>query len=621
MCGIALIIDKNDNNVSPQLMESMTNKVQHRGPDGSGVFIDRNVGLGHRRLSIIDLSACGNQPMFYESLSIVFNGEIYNYIELREELKHFGYKFSSVSDTEVLLIAYHHWGKECVHRLRGMWAFVIYDKKEKIVFVSRDRFGIKPLHYTKTNTKFLAGSEIKQFSVVEDFEARMFHPVVYEFINNSVLNHNEYTFYKDVYSLQAGHNLIYSLKDNEYEVYQWYFIEKVPVKKKISPKESARSFRERFEEAVKIHLRSDVKLGSCLSGGLDSSSIVSMTRKILGNDASIYTITSCNVNASFDERDYAKEVVEHSHTQPIFTTPDLSSLYSENVLEKINYFQDQPILSGSHFSEYKVFEEAGKNKLIVMLDGQGSDEYLAGYHNFFLMRCKGLLMKGKFRQLHKTISERAQNRGLSLKGVYIELAKLLLRGPFNKIKPAKNKKYRWVRKSWAEEQRLSKASTFEKIKPAGNLHELSLMAIQNTSIPYQLHSEDRNSMIFSVESRVPFLDHVLVEAMLGLPEDNYYDYGLDKMPIRKGLNDILPSKISKRKTKLGFASSDEVWMKEHGEEVKERLAQALSYFKDILHPGILEEFDEYLAGNRNYDNIFFRVLSLYAWAKVSGVKL
>ncbi|MGZ4060156.1 MAG: asparagine synthetase B family protein, partial [Bacteroidia bacterium] len=404
-------------------------------------------------------------------------------------------------------------------------------------------------------------------------------------------------------------------------VYQWYFIEKVPIKEKINPEESARLFRERFEEAVKIHLRSDVKLGSCLSGGLDSSSIVSMTRKILGTDASIYTITSCNDNASFDESDYAKEVVEHSHTQPIFTTPDLSSLYSENVLEKINYFQDQPILSGSHFSEYKVFEEAGKNKLIVMLDGQGSDEYLAGYHNFFLMRCKGLLMKGKFRKLHKTILERAQNRGLSLRGVYIELSKMLLRGPVNKIKPAKNKNYRWVRQSWAEEQRLSKASTFESIKMAGNLHELSLMAIQKTSIPYQLHSEDRNSMIFSVESRVPFLDHVLVEAMLGLPEDNYYDYGLDKMPIRKGLHDILPSKISKRKTKLGFASSDEVWMKEHGEEVKERLAQALSYFKDILHSGILEEFDEYLAGKRNYDNIFFRVLSLYAWAKASGVKL
>lgn len=621
MCGIALIIDKENQEVERPLIEAMTNKVIHRGPDGSGIFIEKNVGLGHRRLSIIDLSACGNQPMFFENLGIVFNGEIYNYIELREELKLLGYKFTSTSDTEVLLIAYHHWGKDCVHKLRGMWAFVIHDRKEQIVFVSRDRFGIKPLHYTQTATKFLVGSEIKQFSVVEDFEAHIFHPIVYEFLHNSVLNHNEYTFYKDVYSLQAGHNLIYDVKKHSFEIYKWYFIDKVPVKGTLKHGEAAQQFRQQFEEAVKIHLRSDVKLGSCLSGGLDSSSIVSMSRKILGPEAPIYTITSCNENASFDEREYAEAVVQHAETNAIFTTPDLTNLYSENILEKITYYQDQPILSGSHFSEYKVFEEARQNNLIVMLDGQGSDEYLAGYHNFFMIRCKGLALKGKFRVLYKTISERARNRGIKTGSIYLELLKLLLRNSLGKLNPERKKRFAWIREGWAQEQRLSKAASYENLGEVKNLHELSLLAIQRTSIPYQLHSEDRNSMIFSIESRVPFLDHVLVEAMLGLPEEHYYDYGLDKQPIREGLKDILPPKIYKRTTKLGFASSDEIWMKEHGREVRERLSEAVHFYRDILDPCILEAFDQYVASRRNYDSIFFRVLSLYAWAKATKVKL
>jgi len=621
MCGIALIIDKMNQDVGVGSIEAMTNKVLHRGPDGKGIFIDKNVGLGHRRLSIIDLSASGNQPMFFENLSIVFNGEISNYIELREELKLLGYNFLSTSDTEVLLVAYHRWGKDCVHRFRGMWAFIIYDRKEQIVFMSRDRFGIKPLHYTQTTTKFLAGSEIKQFYEVEDFEARMFHPIVYEFLQNSVLNHSKYTFYQNVYSLEAGHNLIYDLKEHSFQICRWYFIEQVAKKEKLSLEESAKQFRERFEEAVKIHLRSDVKLGSCLSGGLDSSSIVSMSRQILGSSVPICTITSCNSNSSFDEREYAETVVQHAHTQPIFTTPDLTSLYSENLLEKITYYQDQPILSGSHFSEYKVFEEANRNNLTVMLDGQGSDEYLAGYHNFFLIRCKGLALKRRFMVLHKTIMERARNRGLNAREIYLELFKLLFRKSLGRFKPKNKKKYIWVKKSWADEQRLSKVGSYENLGEINNLHELSLIQIQKTSIPYQLHSEDRNSMIFSIESRVPFLDHVLVESMIGLREDNYFAYGLDKMPIREGLKDILPPKIYSRNTKLGFASSDEVWMKEHGSEVKERLREAVNFFKDILDPSILEEFDLYLCSKRGYDSIFFKVLSLYAWARATQVKL
>lgn len=616
MCGIAVYIDRRGKGVDSDTLTAMANAVKHRGPDGSGLFIDGPVGLGHRRLAIIDLTECGKQPMFFEDLVLVFNGEIYNYIELREELKNEGYRFDSESDSEVLLKSYHLWGSGCLHKLRGMWAFSIFDKKRNIVFISRDRFGIKPLHYTQTSTSFLAGSEIKQFMVTGEFEAKMFHPVAYEFLEHGILNHNKYTFFENVYTLRAGHNLVYDLNDHSYSISRWYFLEKETGQKKTDPETAARQFREIFENAVRIHLRSDVKLGSCLSGGLDSSSIVSMSRKILGNEMPIYTVTSCNTDSRYDESEYAKAVVEHCRTEEVITYPDLNALYTENLLEKIVWYHDQPIPSGSHFSEYAVFEAARKNDLIVMLDGQGSDEYMAGYHEFFMIRCKGLFKKGRFKTLHRTIVERSKNRGIPVKSLYTTLLKMVVK------RSRQGNGSSWLCDEWVSQQKQSKAATYKDgIENVRDLYSLSLLEIQETSIPYQLHSEDRNAMFFSIESRVPFLDHVLVESMLNLPEDAYYRYALDKAPLREGLKDILPEKIYQRRTKLGFVSSDEVWMQQHGQEVKQRLAAAVNDFKGIIKTSVLDEFDKYLSGERNYDGIFFRILSLHAWCRATKAEL
>jgi asparagine synthase (glutamine-hydrolysing) len=462
----------------------------------------------------------------------------------------------------------------------------------------------------------LAGSEIKQFTVTGEFEAKMFHPVAYEFLEHGVLNHNEYSFFENVYVLLAGHNLIYDLKDHSYSIYRWYFLEKETGQKRLDSETAARQFRENFENAVRIHLRSDVKLGSCLSGGLDSSAIVSMSRKILGNEIPIYTVTSCNADGRYDESEYAKAVVEHCRTEEVITYPDLNALYTENLLEKIAWYHDQPIPSGSHFSEYAVFEAARKNHLTVMLDGQGSDEYMAGYHEFFMMRCKGLLKKGRFKTLHRTIVERSRNRGIPVKSLYTTLLKMVIQ------RSRQGNVSAWFSEEWVGHQRKSKAAThIGGMGNAGDLYSLSLLEIQKTSIPYQLHSEDRNAMLFSIESRVPFLDHILVQSMLNLPEDVYYRYALDKAPLREGLKDILPEKIYQRRTKLGFVSSDEVWMQEHGQEVRERLAAAVNDFGGIIKASVLDEFDRYVAGKRNYDGIFFRILSLHAWYRATKVKL
>lgn len=619
MCGIAVLIDKKQQQINENELTAMTDLVVHRGPDGKGVFIDGSMGIGHRRLSIIDLSTCANQPMFFGNLSIVFNGEIYNYIELREELTNAGLQFKSNSDTEVLLLAYYYWGEECVKKLRGMWAFCIYESESRTVFLSRDRFGIKPLYYTQTPSKFMAASEIKQFSAISDFEAKMNHAVVYEFLQHSVLNHNEFTFYENVLNLKPGHNLVYDLSTNKFKIYQWYFLEKIEPKS-THLENSARIFRKEFEEAVKLHLRSDVKLGCCLSGGLDSSSIVCMARKILGENAKIFTVTSCNENALYDETEYANAVVQECRTDSIFITPDLNTLYSENVLEKINWYQDQPIPSGSHFAEYNVFKAARENDLIVMLDGQGSDEYLAGYHNFFLFRCRDLLRRGKLRMMYTSIKERSLNRGIGVFTLYKEVLKLTLARGLKKLMVGRKPFYNFVKKEWADAQKNSPAVTYKGYNDIKNLRDLSLLLIKEQSIPYQLHSEDRNSMIFSIETRVPFLDHVLVESVFAMPEDNYFRKGVDKILIREGLREELPTKIYNRKTKLGFASSDDLWMREHSQEVRKRLQAAADYFKEIIEPSVLQAFDNYIIGKEQYNAIFFRILSLYAWAKATKVK-
>src|SRR5438045_3723673 len=201
MCGIAIMVNRDNQPPPAELLKQMTDRVKHRGPDGEGYYIEGKVGLGHRRLAIIDLTETGSQPMFFEKLSLIFNGEIYNYIELREELRKLGYTFTSQSDSEVLLKAYHCWGYDCVTKLRGMWAFAIHDEDKQVVFLSRDRFGIKPLHFTQTPTAFLAGSEIKQFLALKDFCTEIYEPALHDFLQFGLLNHNQHTFFNNVFSL------------------------------------------------------------------------------------------------------------------------------------------------------------------------------------------------------------------------------------------------------------------------------------------------------------------------------------------------------------------------------------------------------------------------------------
>jgi len=282
MCGIAGIIF---NGIKPfqyglQDLIKMTDAAIHRGPDGEGHFIDEKVALGHRRLSIIDLSIAGQQPMsWYDKYIITFNGEIYNYIELRNELILAGYEFKSQTDTEIILAAYDKWGSNCVNRFNGMWAFAIYDKEKNIVFCSRDRFGVKPFYYTLENGYFIFSSEIKQILSIVDNRTKINDTIAINYIVLNMTDYDDQTFFEGINKLLGGHNLTYQLKDNTFKIEKFYEISIIPEIGKLNEKESIQYFRNQFEKSISYRMRSDVKVGTCLSGGLDSSAISALANK------------------------------------------------------------------------------------------------------------------------------------------------------------------------------------------------------------------------------------------------------------------------------------------------------------------------------------------------------
>ena len=314
MCGIAGMIGKSSA-PSVEKVQAMIDIIRHRGPDGEGVFIEDNVCLGHRRLAIIDLSSDGRQPMEYMGkYAITFNGEIYNYLELKAELHQQGYSFFTKTDTEVILAAYDCWGQNCVQRFNGMWAFAIYDRKKNLVFCSRDRFGVKPFYYRDAEDAFYFGSEIKQIWLHMPKPVRANRDVLLAFLTTFQRDYSTQTMFENVYQLSAGHNIIYNLSEETYQTKKWYIYPEADPRKELSYQEAVNQFKKRFYQAVELRLRSDVPVGCTLSGGMDSSAITCIANQIK-NFQTLHTISSCFEEKAFDEQVYIDEVVNYTKTE------------------------------------------------------------------------------------------------------------------------------------------------------------------------------------------------------------------------------------------------------------------------------------------------------------------
>lgn len=557
MCGIAGIIDF-DGGVDLRVAVEMARLLEHRGPDDSGSFTEPGVALAHRRLAIIDLSADGRQPMADASgrYQLVYNGEICNYRELRAELETLGHRFRTRTDTEVVVEAYAEWGSSCVTRFNGMWAFAIWDRHERELLCSRDRYGIKPFYYLCDGQRVVFASELKAFRAYPaslDPNPR----AVRAYLEHGLLDHTDETFFAGIMQLPPAHSMTFNREGRELRRY-W----------SLEPRDvegdAGDEVRALFLDAVRLQLRSDVPVGSCLSGGIDSSAIVGAVDHLLRTEAESATpvgerqrtFTSYFADPGLDERPYARAVVDRTHADAhwiSFTDDDL-----EKDLAAIVEAHDEPFRSTSMIAQWYVMQAARNRGITVMLDGQGADELLAGYRSFFAFFFADLLRHGRVRELASEVAAYRRFTGSGGADTIAALAR-----PFVPDALA-----------WRTRSRLNGSAslvhpqlrTHDPVLPLGprtfpDRLRSQLHLVLERRLPELLHAEDRNSMAHSLEARVPFLDHRLVELLFSLDASHVIERGRTKIVLRRALADLLPPLVAGRVDKIGFATPEARWFR------------------------------------------------------------
>jgi asparagine synthase (glutamine-hydrolysing) len=555
MCGISGIISKK--NLPPDKGEilKMIHAMKHRGPDDEGVFIDGNLGLGFVRLSIIDLSMAGHQPMLSEDnkFVVIFNGEIFNYIELRDELIKKGYIFNTATDTEVVLNSYREWGEDCQHRFNGMWAFAIYNIENGILFLSRDRYGIKPLYFVDNDEIFAFASEIPSLLSILPKNIEANYQIIFDYLVFNRTDQTYETFFKSIFKLQHGHCTTIKIKENAIipQPRKWYDLMH-EIKKNNNVVLTSDKFRALFNDSLNIRLRSDVPMGVCLSGGLDSSAIVSslvknFDIKNLNTFSAVY-----NKGQLGDEMSFIK-LYEGDLKNMYYTHPNHKSLLND--LDRFIEIHAEPIPSTGPYAQYKVMELASKN-VVVTLDGQGADEILAGYHYFFGFYFKDLLRSFRFArltiELYKYIKIHKSSFGIKT-FIYFLLPTSLRKKNRVGLKAFLNSDF--------TEKYVKSSSITDKLHGSNSLNE-ALINHFEYKLEHLLKWEDRNSMAFSLEARVPFLDHRLVEATLSADGGDIIINGMTKAPLREAMKGILPEQIRLRVDKIGFDTPQDEWFRE-----------------------------------------------------------
>ncbi|MGE5329463.1 MAG: asparagine synthase (glutamine-hydrolyzing) [Deltaproteobacteria bacterium] len=624
MCGISGFINYAGSKIDEQLFEKMTDTLAHRGPDDRGTFYIDNIALGHRRLSIIDLSKDGHQPMHYlDKYSIVFNGEIYNYIELKNELLTQGYRFNSQTDTEVIMAAYDLWGEECLNRFNGMWALGIYDREKRELFCARDRFGVKPFYYCNDGSKFIFASEIKAI-LCYNKAPKANIPRLMENIISGCFDHTDETLFEGVKQLQPGYCLKLDTKDNHLEIKQWYNLYKIKENKR-SYKDSVLRFRELFIDSIKLRLRSDVSVGSCLSGGLDSSSIVCSAAGILKQQAvsaKQKTVSSCyngEDEKNYDEQEYIDEVVNSTGVaaKKVYTKLDVFL----KDLDKVIYHQDEPVGGILHASHWSVFKTAKQAGLKVMLDGQGSDEQLAGYTPFYSViikdYIKGFRLISAAREMYFYIKLRNKHESLGLKYMLWLIAKDFMPDFLSKA---------LFKKAASDIKDTLLKVPFDKgiLESIGQYKNFDIYAKNSMryGLVQLLHYEDRSSMAHSIEGRLPFLDFRLVEHILSLPPEYRLKNGVTKRILRNAVDGIIPDKIKNRMSKLGFAVPSDLWIIKNWEFVRNELIMACDILAPIIDKQkILKWLDESEKEKIcMFNTLIWRIICVGRWGKIFNVR-
>jgi asparagine synthase (glutamine-hydrolysing) len=628
MCGIAAILKSTDTPFTFRQLEKMRDEVVHRGPDDEGaVCLRRNdigswsevedpgdrweIGLAHRRLSIIDLTSAGRQPMSYRGrFWIIYNGEVYNYIELRSELMLLGHSFCSASDTEVILAAYEEWGTSCFTRFRGMWGLVLFDAVRNEVILSRDRLGIKPLYFHQRSGLLAVVSEIKQFLRVPSFVPRMDSLTRSEYLRTGYEDPGR-TFLHGVHPVPAGTWIKIPLDTLVPSSPQEYWNPEMIEISVTDEIEASIRFTDKLRECVRLCLRSDVPVGCALSGGLDSSAIAVIATSLRnGTGGQLHTFTSTFPGESIDERDYVDALISAIHPSPHFVTADPNVFLRE--IDQFLWFNEEPVGSLSVYAAYCVARLARDAGVPVTLNGQGGDEVLSGYWQSYFMYLRELWARGRWISVARHLGGALLGDGNS--AILFQMP-IMARRYLARSRPGIVLR---LRQDDMNTEKEMFREAFSLRGQARRLHE-----IRSLYLPRLLKWEDRNSMAFSIEGRYPFLDNELIELCLSFNPDMLYMRGWTKWLLRSGLAGFLPHKVLMRKDKIGFETPQEKWLRGPLRlELTEWLKRDRPIWEYIERENVRRLADRVWSTNsvhEEFGQTLFRVFIYDRWSVLFGV--
>jgi asparagine synthase (glutamine-hydrolysing) len=577
MCGIAGIVTNAE--LDSRALTRMAEALAHRGPDGEGFLISDlearlemvrrpahapagrpAVGLAHRRLSIIDLSSHNDQPMVDDTggLAIAFNGEIYNYRELREELASHGHRFRTSGDTEVALLSYAQWGPECVERFVGMWALAICDRRQRQLILSRDRFGIKPLYWTMDSQRLLFASEIKALLASGLVAARPNERIVAHYLAGGRVDADAdaETFYAGIHQFPAATTSIISLCGGRLaprQVHYWSLPDGPRDPAHTGLDGASREVRAALEDSLRLHVRSDVPVGTCLSGGVDSSGVVCLADSMRSELGPAYAHKGFGYvppDRELSEQSYMESVAQRCQIEMTYASPSRDEFL--RAVTDVAASQDEPFGSASVAAQWFVFRAAAQEGVKVMLDGQGADEIFGGYHHYLRVLATDLLMQGRSRELVRLMRDATAAVGKPPYPMWVAPAAMLPRALKRRAHAAL--RARMAARSPVSE-RLRRIAGDGPVNPTGGLDAILRADVQHDNLPALLRYEDRNSMAHSIEARVPYLDHRLVELAFRLPVDTRMAGAQPKRVLREALRDVLPPIVLQRRDKIGFRAS------------------------------------------------------------------
>lgn len=636
MCGIAGIITKNE--LHPNCLNQFWNSTLHRGPDDRGFLVCseneivksresitsnlRGTMLFHQRLSIIDLDTSGWQPMssFDNHYHITFNGEIYNYLEIREELQLLGYKFHSYSDTEVLLNAYIAWGEDALHKVVGMFSFAILDIQKQILFIARDHFGIKPLYYTFFNGGFAFSSEIKSLLCLPMVERKINPKVLYSYFRSLRTDFSEQTFYANIQQLKPANYMIVPIDNpNKYKTKNYWNL-KTTTRNDLSFHEAANMLRELFLNSIQLHMRSDVPVSFALSGGIDSSAIVSTVR-CLYPSKDIYTFSYIAGDYQINEEKWIDVVNDRVKSKQKKIILD-NNIFVD--LQDLISVHDQPFITTSIYAQYCIFRAVHQYGFKVTLDGQGADELLAGYRPYLLARMASLIKQGKKDEANLFFDNVSKLPGLN-KGFWTRLTDYLL-----PIEIQKNLRESqglqlfpdWLNMNWFESHNVNSLDFLvDYFDYKEVLKHVLYEALTKNNLPQLLRYEDTNSMLFSVESRVPFLTPDIAEFIFSLPEEYLItNQGETKAIFKEAMKGIVPSKILSRKDKIGFQTPEKEWLMVQRDWINDLFnSEFVKQIPFIDYKKMLENWSYIQEGKIPYDSRVWRWINVIRWIEHNQV--